>query len=118
MSVTLLLIGGLYAYLGIHSVLALISFIFVGAVGIITVALAASYRFINPVDHKSYWALSSAFVAVFLGTTLAVFSVALGKFEDKFKEFVVDYQAIIFFLVVMVVLLMLSAISMVRRDAS
>ncbi|WP_290898436.1 hypothetical protein [Ferroglobus sp.] len=116
MSATLLVVGGTYAYLGVHSVLALIAFIFVGAVGIITIALAASYRFINPVKHSGYWALFSAFVAVFLGTTLAVFSVSLPKFVDAFKEFTADYQTYVLLLVVMVTLLLLSAISMVRRD--
>ena len=118
MSATLLAVGGIYAYLGVHSVLALIAFIFVGAVGIITIALAASYRFIEPVKHSGYWALFSAFVAVFLGTTLAVFSVSFSKFEDAFREFAADYQTYILFLVVMVVLLLLSAMSMVRRDES
>jgi len=118
MSATLLAVGGIYAYLGVHSVLALIAFIFVGAVGIITIALAASYRFIEPIKQSGYWALFSAFVAVFLGTTLAVFSVSLAKFEDTFRQFAADYQTYVLFLVVMMTLLLLCAMSMVRGDES
>jgi len=116
MTLTMILIASIYAYVGIHSIFVLISFIFVGAVGIVTVALAATYRFIRSLKIRDFWIFLTAITAIFLSVTLAALSKATNIFYERFPDFAENYSLLVTFLVVLMVLLALSAINMMRRE--
>ncbi len=116
MTLTMILIASIYAYVGIHSIFVLISFIFVGAVGIVTVALAATYRFIRSLRIRDFWIFLTAITAIFLSVTLAALSKATNIFYERFPDFAKNYSLLVTFLVVLMVLLALSAINMMRRE--
>lgn len=118
MSAVMLSVGGIFAFHGIHSVFVLIAFIFIGAIGIVTVALAATYRFINPREISERWLIVAEIVAVILAVTVGLNTFMAGEFSDAFDRVLTDYLTLVTFLVVLTALLMMSAISMLRRDSA
>jgi len=118
MSAVMLTVGGIYAFHGIYSVFVLIAFIFIGAIGIMTVALAATYRFINPRKISEKWIVVVEIVAIIVAVTAGINTLAVNGFKDAFDRVLPDYLTLIAFLVVLTTLLMLSAISMLRRDTT
>ena len=117
MSAVMLTVGSIFSYHGIHSVFVLIAFIFIGAIGIVTVALAATYRFIEPRRISERWLLPAEVIAVVLAITVGANTIVAGEFQDAFNRILPDYLTLVTFLVALTVLIMLSAISMVRRDS-
>ncbi len=118
MSAVMLTVGGIYAFHGIYSVFVLIAFIFIGAIGIMTVALAATYRFINPRKISENWLVIVEVLAVVFAVTAGINTFMVDGFTDAFDRLLPDYLTMIAFLIVLTTLLMLSAISMLRRDAT
>ncbi|WP_457590241.1 hypothetical protein [Geoglobus sp.] len=118
MSAVMLSVGGIFAFHGIHSVFVLIAFIFIGAISIVTVALAATYRFINPREISEKWLIVAEIVAVVLAVTVGLNTFMAGEFSDAFDRVLADYLTLVTFLVVLTALLMISAISMLRRDSA
>ncbi|MBE8539772.1 NADH-quinone oxidoreductase subunit J [Geoglobus acetivorans] len=118
MSATMLAVGAIYAFHGIYSVFVLIAFIFIGAVGIVTVALAATYRFVNPRKVDERWLVVGEVIAVILAVTVGLNTFMAGEFSDAFDKMLTDYSVLVAFLIVLTTLLMLSAISMLRRDSA
>ena len=116
LAVTLLAIGGIYAEHGVYSVFALIAFIFIGAIVIITIAIAATYRYLNPRKINVLWLVIIEILALIVAVTAALNFPALSGFADAFPSVLSSYMSLITFLVVLTTLVMLSAISMVRRD--
>ncbi len=115
MSVTMLLIAAIFAILGVHSVFVIIAFIFVGAIGVITVVLAATYRYLPPSKLSNIWILPALITAGML-----IFSV-YGLYEyikvtDTVSQLAESYPELITLLFAMMVLMLLSAVHMIRRE--
>ncbi len=117
LAITLLAVGGIYAEHGVYSVFALIAFIFIGAIVIITIAIAATYRFLNPRKINILWLGAIEILAVIVAVTAALNFPALSGFTDAFPRVLSNYMSLITFLVVLTTLIMLSAVSMIRRDS-
>ncbi|RLI76277.1 hypothetical protein DRO97_01175 [Archaeoglobales archaeon] len=121
MSVTLILIATIYTVYSIQSVFVLITFIFVGAIGIITIALAATYRFIPARKISVYWLIPIAIVTAIVAYTYYLYSGQIGIVfikEHSFASFPTEYLLMVVFLVSLMALLMLSAIKLVRGEGS
>lgn len=119
MSVTLILIATIYTVYSIQSVFVLITFIFVGAIGIITIALAATYRFIPARKISVYWIIPIAIVTAIVAYTYYLYSDQIGIVfieEHSFASFPTEYLLMLVFLVSLMALLMLSAIKLVRGE--
>ncbi len=117
LAITMLAVGAIYAEHGIYSVFALISFIFIGAIVIITIALAATYRFLEPRKINVSWIIAVEIIAVIVAAVAAVNAKTIASFSDSFNRVIPDYLSLITFLVVLTTLIMLSAVSMLRRDS-
>jgi NADH:ubiquinone oxidoreductase subunit 6 (subunit J) len=113
MSVTLILVATVYAFFDLQPVFVLIVFIFVGAIGIVTVALAATYRSPPERQLSGLWAVPVAIAAVILAGSIFMASpqpAASGAIEFDLVQFIpqTEYLLIVVFLVSLVVLLLLS----------
>jgi NADH-quinone oxidoreductase subunit J len=113
MSVTLVLVATVYAFFDLQPVFVLIVFIFVGAIGIVTVALAATYRSAPERQFSGLWTVPVAIAAVILvgSIFMARPQPALsGAIEFDLVQFLpqTGYLLLVVFLVSLVVLLLLS----------
>jgi len=110
-------IASCYAVFGIDAAFVLIAFVFVGAIGIVTVALAATYR--RPPERQlSYiWVPPAALTAVVLGYSVlmreAHFSSQVSFDIQNFL--MIDRILLILFLISLVVLLVSAILRMYRR---
>ena len=121
MSIALILIAAIYAAYSLQSIFVLITFIFVGAIGIITVALAATYRFIPARKISIYWLAPIAIITAIVSYTYYIYSYQMGFAsikEPNLASFATDYFLLIVFLIALMALLMLSAIRLVRGESS
>jgi len=121
MSMTLVFVAAVYALFNLQPVFVLILFIFVGAIGIVTVALAATYRTEPERQVSRFWIVPVVITAFIIG--FSIYSYALLapqpvpprviEFElEKFLTFpgFAEYLLIILFLISLVVLLLLSVL--------
>lgn len=113
MSITLVLVATVYAFFDLQPVFVLIVFIFVGAIGIVTVALAATYRSAPEQQLSGLWAVPVAIAAVVLAGSIFMASpqpTMSGAIEFDLVQFIpqTEYLLIVVFLVSLVVLLLLS----------
>ncbi len=69
MSATLIMVATICAAFGIQPAFILIVFIFVGAVGVVTVALAATYRKESEREFPKLWWIFALITAVILGAS-------------------------------------------------
>ncbi len=116
MALTLLTIATLYALTNLQEVFVLIAFIFVGAIGIVTVALAAVYKFRPTSQVSKLWIIPSAITALVLSYVFynnTGYIVEAGKIDMSSTG---GYVVLISALVSLMVLLMLSVISISRGD--
>ncbi len=117
MSVTMLLVAAIYAAFNIQPVVVIITLIFIGAVGIVTVAIAATYRAGVSRKVSIFWIIPV--IIVFAILALAFTSLAVDSIEvvnpDVFSAVATEYFFVILFLFALVVLMMLSAIKLARR---
>lgn len=117
MSVTMLLVAAIYAAFNIQPVVVIITLIFIGAVGIVTVAIAATYRAGVSRKVSIFWIIPV--IIVFAILALAFTSLAVDSIEvvnpDVFPAVATEYFFVILFLFALVVLMMLSAIKLARR---
>ena len=122
MSITLLVIAGVYALYNVQPVFILIAFIFVGAVGAVTVALAATYRYVRPQLNLDYaWAIPAAITMLVLGFSIYAYvnyDVAAVFSEKAVVSFVSDYIVLAVFFISLSILLMMSVVKFVRREAT
>ncbi|MBO8181229.1 MAG: NADH-quinone oxidoreductase subunit J [Archaeoglobus sp.] len=114
MSLTLVAVSGIYALVNLQEIFILITFIFVGAIGIVTVSLAAVYRFKPSLQLSKLWIIPSAITVVVLSYvyfTKVPVVVSAGKLS-----FHLDFGYVLLFsaLTSLVVLLMLSVLSISR----
>jgi NADH:ubiquinone oxidoreductase subunit 6 (subunit J) len=113
MSVTLILVATVYAFFDLQPVFVLIVFIFVGAIGIVTVALAATYRSAPERQLSVLWTVPVAIAVVILAGSIFMASpqpALSGAIEFDLVQFIpqTEYLLIVVFLVSLVVLLLLS----------
>lgn len=118
MSVTLIFVATIYALFNLQPVFILIVFIFVGAIGIVTVALAATYRSEPERQFSGLWAVPvaiTAFIIILAIYSYSVFNpqpVPSSAIEFKLMNFIpiTEYLLIVVFLMSLMVLLLLSVL--------
>jgi NADH-quinone oxidoreductase subunit J len=122
MTVALILIATTYAVFNLQPVFILIAFIFVGAIGAVTIALAATYRItLKEFPVEKLWivpivitmAVVCYTIYAYVGTPLKIYSV-----DELLAEFPSDYLLLVAFLISLMVLLMLSVVKFVRRESA
>lgn len=120
MSATLIFVAAVYALFNLQPVFVLIVFIFVGAIGIVTVALAATYRS-EPVRQVSVlWTAPVALAAFIIGFSIHSYTIfnppAVSSTEIEFELMnflsTTEYFLIVILLISLVVLLLLSVLKM------
>ena len=114
MSATLIMVAGVYALFNLQPVFVLIVFIFVGAIGIVTVALAATYRFAPERQISVLWALPVIITAFILAFSVHISNLApLEKIQFALQKFMTpEYLLLVLFLTALIILLMLSVLKM------
>ena len=121
MSMTLVFVAAVYALFNLQPVFVLILFIFVGAIGIVTVALAATYRTEPERQVSRFWIVPVVITAFIIGFSIYSYALLAPQpvpprmivFElEKFLTFpgFAEYLLIILFLISLVVLLLLSVL--------
>ncbi len=119
MALTMIFIATMFTVFNIQSAFILIAFIFIGAVGIVTVALAAVFRYVPrkvPVDKL--WIIPTILTIAVLAYTLykyATFNLSAASSVD-IAAFQSQYALAVVFLICLMVLLMISIVKMVRRE--
>lgn len=120
MAATLVFVATVYAFFNLQPVFVLILFVFVGAIGIVTVALAATYRSDPERQVSGLWAVPVAITAFFIILAIYIYPVlnpqpmsssAIG-FELMNFIPLTEYMLIVVFLISLVVLLLLSVLKM------
>ncbi len=118
MALTMIFIATTFAVFNIQSAFILISFIFIGAVGIVTVALAAVFRYVPksiPVDKL--WIIPTILTIAVLAYTLYKYATFnLSQASVDISAFQSQYALAVVFLVCLMVLLMISIVKIVRRE--
>ena len=118
MALTMIFIATTFAVFNIQSAFVLISFIFIGAVGIVTVALAAVFRYVPrsiPVDKL--WIIPTILTIAVLAYTLYKYATFnLSPASVDISAFQSQYALVVVFLVCLMVLLMISIVKIVRRE--
>lgn len=118
MTGTLVFVATIYAFFNLQPVFVLIVFIFVGAIGIVTVALAATYRTDPERQFSALWAAPVVITALILFLSLYGLFMS-GSQAASANEIVFElanfipiakYLLIIVFLISLVVLLLLSVL--------
>ena len=118
MTGTLIFVATIYAFFNLQPVFVLIVFIFVGAIGIVTVALAATYRSDPERQFSGLGAVPVAVTALILIFSIYSYSMSnQGVLSSTAIEFalmdfipIAKYLLIIVFLISLVVLLLLSVL--------
>ncbi len=120
MSVAMLFVAAVYAAFNLQPAVVLITLIFVGAVGIITVAIAATYRAVPSRKISTAWVIP--IFVVFAVICYAYYSLAQETLAinagNVFAMVPTDYFFVVLFLFAVMVLMMLSAIKLARRVES
>lgn len=117
MSVTMLFVAAIYAAFNLQPVVVIIALIFVGAVGIVTVAIAATYRARMSRKVSLFWTLPVLIVFAILAYTYYTFATKTLEIagQDAFLAVPSEYFFVVALLFSLMVLMMLSAIKLVRR---
>ncbi|MDI9610162.1 MAG: hypothetical protein QFX36_02425 [Archaeoglobales archaeon] len=113
MSLTMLFIAGIYAFYNLQPSVVLITLVFIGAVGVVTIAVAATYRAKSSRKLSMLPALAIAIVVAFIILRLPL------EFRFEVLEngitFLGDYFIAVLFLVCMMILIMLSTIKILKE---
>jgi len=119
MSAALIFVASIYAIFNLQPVFVLIVFIFVGAIGIVTVAVAATYRSDPESQFSKPWAVLVVITAAVVG--FAIYSYKMPNPEMSFSVIKFElinfmsqseYLILVLSLVALVVLLLLSVLRM------
>ncbi len=113
MSITMLFVAGLYAFHNLQPSVVLITLVFVGAVGVVTVAIAATYRSQESRRISLAWTLLIAIVSAIFVVQFPS-SVSPEVLSDGIG-FLSTYLLAVIFLLAMMVLVMLSAIKILKE---
>jgi NADH:ubiquinone oxidoreductase subunit 6 (subunit J) len=123
MTLTLIFVASVYALFDIQSVFVLIVFIFVGAIGIITVALAATYRSAPERQFSGAWAVPVAIIAFLMGVSIFWYNMlrappAAGNMIDfilaNFVPFVEPFTEYFFIIISMISLSILLLLAVLK----
>ncbi len=120
MSVTQVFVATVYAFFNLQPVFVLLVFIFVGAIGIVTVALAATYRSEPERQISGLWVLPVFLTVLIIGSAIMsnlIFApqpITSGTIAFELMNFIpiAEYMLIIVALISLVVLLLLSVLKM------
>jgi len=123
MSAALIFVASVYALFDLQPVFVLIVFIFVGAIGIVTVALAATYRSDPERQFSRLWALPVVITAFVIGFSIYSYNLLNPNVPSSVIEFelinfipitepITEYLVLILSLMSLVVLLLLSVLKM------
>jgi NADH-quinone oxidoreductase subunit J len=113
MSLTMLFIAGIYAFYNLQPSVVLITLVFVGAVGVVTIAIAATYRAQNSRRISYFWAI---IVALFSAILILQFPPPFGYgMLGNGIGFLSTYLMATLFLVALMILIMLSTIKILRE---
>lgn len=122
MAATLVFVATVYAFFNLQPVFVLILFVFVGTIGIVTVALAATYRSDPERQVSRLWAVPVAITAFFVSLAIATYSysalnlqpVSSRAIEFELMNFILktEYLVLILSLMSLVILLLLSVLKM------
>jgi NADH:ubiquinone oxidoreductase subunit 6 (subunit J) len=120
MSVTQVFVATVYAFFNLQPVFVLLVFIFVGAIGIVTVALAATYRSEPERQVSGFWVLPVFLTVLIIGAAImsnllfAPQPISSGTIAFELMNFIplAEYMLIIVALISLVVLLLLSVLKM------
>ncbi len=118
MSITLITIAGMYALNNIQPVFVLITFIFVGAIGAVTVALAAMYRDPRPKLQIDFvWFIPAIITfAVIFNSIFGFNNIPSAFTNSEISVFVEEYVVFVLFFFSLAILLMLAVVKFVRRE--
>ncbi|MDK2795670.1 MAG: hypothetical protein PWQ22_973 [Archaeoglobaceae archaeon] len=113
MSLTMLFVAGIYALYNLQPSVVLITLVFVGAVGVITIAIAATYRAQSSRKISLAWALVIAIVSA---TLILHFPSAVSfNVLSNGISFLSNYLLAVLFLLATMVLVMLSTIKIIKE---
>ncbi|NAS88726.1 hypothetical protein C4E24_03150 [ANME-1 cluster archaeon AG-394-G21] len=120
MSATLIFVASIYAIFSLQPVFVLIVFIFVGAIGIVTVAVAATYRSDPERQFSKPWAVLVVITAAVVGFAIYSYKMLNPEMSSSVIKFELlsfmsqsEYLILVLSLVALVVLLLLSVLKMV-----
>ncbi len=120
MSATLIFVASIYAIFNLQPVFVLIVFIFVGAIGIVTVAVAATYRSDPESQFSKPWAVLVVITAAVVGFAIYSYKMLNPNLSSSLIKFELinfmaqpEYLILVLSLVALVVLLLLSVLKMV-----
>ncbi|MCS7144597.1 MAG: hypothetical protein NZ879_06200 [Archaeoglobaceae archaeon] len=113
MSLAMLFIAGIYAFYNLQPSVVLITLVFIGAVGVVTIAVAATYRAKSSRKVNLLWSIAIAIVAVFLILQMP-FKPTFEVLKDG-MTFLSTYLLAVIFLVSLMLLIMLSTIKILRE---
>ena len=125
MTLTLVMVATVYALFDLQPIFVLIVFVFVGVIGIVTVALAATYRAMPERQFAWIWCIPVFITAVILGFSIFThtlhgtgISSPIGFTLQGFLKPGSEYQLLFLFLTSLVILLFLSVIKLYRGEES
>jgi len=118
MALTMIFIATTFAVFNIQSAFILITFIFVGAVSVVTVAISAVFRFVpKKIPVNKLWIAPTILTMTVLSFTIYKYaSFGISAEDVNIAEFQTRYVIAVLFLVSLMVLLMVSIVKLVRRE--
>ncbi len=129
MTLTLVMVATIYAFFSIEPVFVLIVFVFIGAIGIVTVAIAATYRHGPERQFSVFWAIPIVVTAAVLCYSIYTYVLdvpvytALMTFTTHYslkysiENFITtEYLLLLLFMTSLAVLLMLSVVNIYRSE--
>lgn len=118
MSLTLIAVAAIYALANLQEIFILIAFIFVGAIGIVTVSLAAVYKFKPSRQLSKLWIIPSAVTAIVLSLAFSRIPYLAQPGKLSLQNLGFDYALLFSALICLIILLMLSVLSISRGGSS
>ncbi|MFZ2071857.1 MAG: hypothetical protein WAV32_09760, partial [Halobacteriota archaeon] len=124
MTLTLVMVATIYAFFALEPVFVLIVFVFVGAIGIVTVAIAATYRHAPERQFAVLWTVPVIITAAILGYSMYSYVLTVPvhitghSIKFSIENFITpEYLLLFLFLTSLLILLMLSVINIYRSDS-
>ena len=127
MTLTLVMVATVYTLFDLQPLFVLIVFVFVGVIGIVTVALAATYRAMPERQFAWIWCIPVLMTGVILGFSIFAHPLhGMGMGVSSQISFTLqgflkpesEYQLLFLFLTSLVILLFLSVIKLYRGEES
>ncbi|MCS7121103.1 MAG: hypothetical protein NZ895_00645 [Archaeoglobaceae archaeon] len=113
MATTMLLVAAIYALYNLQPVVVLLVLVFVGAVSIVTVALAATYRTAPARKVNIFWSIPA--IIIFAIAYLSYFSLDELNVSTEFSSVPTDYFNAIVILFSLIAIVAIAAVKIARR---